>query len=264
MTLDFGKPEAAGAINAWVKAKTNGKIAGIVTPEELSGPATVRGVVLTNAVYFKGEWYEPFSQQATRDQPFMLADGSSKTAPLMQREELAGYYHGDGIELTELHYRGSVTMYFLLPERGRRINDTLIALTPETWLEWRARMGAFDRTLLLPRFTVEYATDLDGTLSHLGITSVFQYPAADLTPMGLPREYFATRVKHKTYLKVDEKGTEAAAATAMFGAGGYGGPEPEKVKVTFRADRPFLCIIEENNTGAILLMGAINDPTPGH
>lgn len=251
-SLDFSQPSAADTINRWVSDNTRGKIPSIVDP------ATVQAskAILTNAVYFKGKWEEPFPKDETRPGPFHLANGKEKQVPLMHLSSIkGGYRSGDGFEAAALGYKGSPTIrfYALLPGPGRTPEDILATLKVETL---RFPTERVDLDLSLPKFTLDYEAKLKDALKRMGMSVAFS-DNADFSPMGSPPLKIA-QVVHKTRLEVDEEGTVAAAATAVVMAPtAVMRPEPKKVLVF---DRPFAILLCDTETGTILFAGVVYDP----
>jgi len=252
-TLNFADPKAAAEINDWVKTNTNGKITNIVTPDAVKKAA----VLLTNAVFFAATWRTEFDPSATADAAFHKADGSSKTLPMMHQSRLTGAYRsGAGFEGAMLRYKESgIFFYALLPQPGHTPKDVLASLDPDHLTDLPAE---FDLDLKLPRFSLDFEASLVDDLKKMGMDVAFHYPGADFVPMG-SKEFYISDVIHKTRLEVDEKGTVAAAATAVtMRAGAVMRQQREKKILVF--DRPFAVLIGDSQTGAVLFAGAIEDP----
>lgn len=253
-TLDFTKPGAAADIvNAWVKDKTKGKIPSIVTPEVMRSAQAL----LTNAVYFAGKWRHEFWEGDTTDADFHLTGNRTKKVRMMLHRTLRGAYKaGDGYEAAALGYQGSsVAMYVMLPAEGVTPEQALSKAAPASLI---GQNQPFDLELHLPRFSIGYSTSLKETLTKMGMGIAFEYPGAEFAPMGSPL-FFISQVIHKTRLEVDEKGTVAAAATAVIMRAGAGAPKPQEKKVlTF--DRPFAVMICDSATGAVLFEGVVYEP----
>ena len=264
-TLDFASPAAADAINAWVSQHTQGRITHIVEAATL---ARQTALLLINAVYFKGSWKTVFQEAATRPGPFMLADGTQQTIPLMQRcGKDIGYQRGAGWQAVRLRYEGhprSASMQLFIPDEPTGLSDFLASLTTENWGRWQAAFSQqrefVEVDLTLPRFRLEWEGDLTSVLLALGLGPALS-STADFTPMGFPEDApgFIDQIVHKTYLSVDEKGTEAAGVTAMWMVGA-GPPSAPPRRVVVRADRPFFCAIVDDETGTILFSGAVYQP----
>ena len=265
-TLDFAAPGAADSINAWVSQHTQGKITSIVAPADL---ARQTALVLANAVYFKGSWAAAFEEHATRPGPFTLADGTAQTVPLMQqRSQRLGYQQGTGWQAVQLRYDGyprSASMQLFIPDQPTGLPDFLASLTTDNWAQWQAAFAhageAVEVDLTLPRFRLEWDANLTGALRELGLGPALA-PGADFTPMGFSPDVpgYIGQVAHKTYLSVDEKGTEAAGVTAIMWVGGSASPPPPPRRVVVRADRPFFCAIVDDETGTMLFSGAVYSP----
>jgi len=252
-SLNFVDPKAADEINEWVKTNTNGKIPSIVTPDIVKKAA----VILTNAVYFAAKWRSEFAVSETADQVFHKTGGATKTVPMMHQSLLRGAYRSGGnFEGAILYYKES-TVFFtaLLPQPGHTPKDVLASLDVE---HLSGGPADFDLDLKLPRFSLDFSAGLAEYLERMGMAVAFHYPEADFGPMG-SKELFISEVIHKTRLEVDEKGTVAAAATAVIMAAGAGMPKPREKKILV-FDRPFVALIGDSQTGAVLFAGVIEDP----
>ena len=250
--LDFADPAAAGTINNWVNENTNGKI-----PEIVADPVTDDLVMfLINAIYFKGDWTSQFDKSLTRDAPFTLADGSQKQVETMFHESSAAVrvYSDDLLRAIDLPYGGDAfSMTILLPRDGVQLDDAITALDGPRWQAVTEGLAEAARIVGLPKFTLEYEIELKDVLSALGMEVAFG-AGANFSKMGPRIDLFISEVKHKTFVDVNEEGTEAAAATSV----GIGitsvGPGP------FLVDRPFVFVIRERFSGAIIFVGKILDP----
>jgi serine protease inhibitor len=251
-SLDFEKPEAAAEINDWVKSATNGKITNLVTAD-----VVVKAVViLTNAVYFAATWRNEFPSSQTQKAPFHLTGGGTKDVPMMHQARIAGAYRaGSGFEGAMLSYKEpGFFLYALLPQEGKTPQEVLVSLDPEHLAD--APSGV-DLDLKLPRFNLDFSTSLADYLAKMGMGAAFHPPQADFSPMG-SKEFFISDVIHKTRLEVDEKGTVAAAATGVvMRASAVMRPRPVKTLVF---DRPFVVLIGDAQTGALLFAGVIEAP----
>ncbi|MFO7892505.1 MAG: serpin family protein [Longimicrobiales bacterium] len=260
--VDFSDPAAKDAINAWVDDVTNGRITEMVQeiPPEMI-------MYLINAIYFNGDWREQFDPARTSAAPFERADGSTVSVPLMSINTDFRSFRTQAAMGVELPYGGdaftAVAVLPADPERG--IAEVVAELDAATWAEWMAALDEADArevVVQLPRFELEYERTLNDDLTALGMTDAFSELQADftrLTPVDLPAGegppwVFISEVKQKTFLKVDEEGTEAAAATSV-GIGLTSAPP------SYRFDRPFLFAIRERLSGTILFIGVIGDPS---
>jgi len=256
-TLDFMSPEAAATINQWCSDHTNGKINEIVKPDQLK----ICLLALVNALYFKGLWadgYE-FNADATQDKPFALLNGSSKTVPLMTQMNDFPYQQGKNFQAVKIGYgEGHVSMIVMLPAKGVNFADFVRELSAE---KWEAAMAGFEDTkgrLSLPRFTLRYEKDLNDCLMAMGMQRAFspeaEFPAMARAPLMIGL------VKHKTFVDVNEKGTEAAAVTAVLMVPGCAAPRETKKPFEMIVDRPFVCAIRDERTGTMLFLGTIVEP----
>lgn len=263
-TLDFSDPAAKDRMNAWVADVTNGRIEKLI--DEIS-PAAV--AYLINAVYFLGDWRATFNVERTRQGTFTRADATQVTVPFMSDE--VGYRvlnpgHGGAVQGVELPYGGGAfTAIALMPPVGEGIDEFVAGLDAEAWDGWMAHFDAMAETedldrrgvqVDLPKFEMRWKSGLTPALAALGMEDVFIEGRADLSRMNGARDLFISRVLHETFVRVDEKGTEAAAATAV--EIGVTSAPPQ-----LRFDRPFLFGIRERYSGAILFLGVIGDPSDG-
>ena len=263
-SLDFeAAAEAAGHINGWVSEQTQGKIPTLVSSEGLD-PLT--RLVLANAVYFKAAWSDPFDAFDTSDEPFVLSSesaGADRVGVRMMRQDLNLRYWADealGVEAVSIPYE-AMSMVVLLPGTGR-----LAALEDALDAAFLDRVVAgFESTLVdlkLPRFEVRCTSQLTEALRRLGIEAGFDTNRSDFSGVtDHPEGLSISDVMHDAWVKVDEKGTEAAAVTRMdFLSEGWSEGEPPEA-IPFHVDRPFVFLIRDDETGAVLFMGRIMDPT---
>jgi len=255
-TVNYAQPaEARETINAWVEKATNEKIKDLIPPGVLN---EMTRLVLTNAVYFKSDWADTFSEHSTKDAPFHLADGKTVTAPLMHQWTHIGYMETDEFQLADIPYKaGVLSMTILLPREADGLAALEKRLTAENLTEWIAKARSTHVDLNLPRFKFTSQFGLGKPLAALGMTDAFEPDRADFSGMTTAEKLFIAAVLHKAFVAVDEKGTEAAAATAvMVGATAM----PQKPQVIFRADRPFVFLICHRPTGAVLFLGRLANP----
>jgi serpin B len=249
-TLDFASPEALAAINDWVSGKTNGRI-----PRLLDALSPDEVLFLINAIYFKGKWRNAFDAKDTGDGPFHGADGRDRAARLMWQKGDLRYDETEDYQAVDLLYgNGAFAMTVLLPKAGRTPVQLLAGLNPETWSALAGRFHEAEVTLTFPRFKLEYGRKLKNDLIALGMGIAFGasadlYRIADVRPDRL----YITRVDQKTFVEVNEEGTEAAAATAV-GIGVTSAPEAVEMKV----DRPFVFAIRERLSGAVVFLGVMH------
>jgi serine protease inhibitor len=257
-TLDFAAPGAARTINDWVSEETRGKIKQIV-PEPVDAAAIL---FLINAVYFKGTWTDPFDKARTLDHPFTLLDGSEKTVPMMSQSGEYPYLETEDFQAISLPYgQKRVSMYVLLPSKASSLKNLCQELTAENWDEWTHKLATREGTIKLPRFRTECDFTLNDALKALGMEVAFDPNQADFGAMcPTPPIVYINQVKHKTFVEVNEEGTEAAAATSI-GMAGAAAPSETRPPFEMIVDRPFFCAIRDRATGTVLFMGAIVAPS---
>ena len=252
-SIDFKDSTAPSFINSWVREKTRRKIDEIVRS---ISPFTV--LILINAIYFKGKWAKEFDKNETKDDTFTLLDGKKKKIHMMHQENDYRYLRGEGFQAVSLPYgQGRLSMYIFLPDKDYSFVELQKRLTAENWERW---MGQFQETsgnIALPRFKVEYETSLEDALNAMGMAVAFDLERADFSGMR-PTTTNISDVIHKTFADVNEEGTEAAAVAAVALATAICLPDPTSF-FNMVVDRPFLCAIRENDTGAILFLGSIVD-----
>jgi serpin B len=254
--LDFAaEPEAARAtINDWVEEETNGKIENLIPPGLLS--SAVR-LVLTNAIYFNGQWVFQFEEGATQDDLFTLLDGSTVSVPMMSQTEYFRYMEGDGYQAVALPYQGApMSMLLILPEEGlfEQIEE---GFSPELIKTITDGFDSRSVALSMPKFTFESEFDLAQTMAAMGMPDAFG-GEADFSGMTGERDLFISNILHKAFVDVDEAGTEAAAATAVVML--ESASMPPEDSVTMKLDRPFLFLIQDEDTGTVLFAGRVLNP----
>ena len=244
--LDFSNGEASlRAINGWCSDHTNGLV-----PKILDEVSTDILAYLLNALYFKSQWVSKFSKDATSDEPFTTAEGAKRTVKMMKMEKSLAYRETDVYKAVNLPYgNGAFTMTAFLPMAGHNLSDVTAALKKET--DIRPRMNC-EVDLWLPRFETSFHIDLNDLLSEMGMPSSFDGKVADFSGMS---EYALclSFVRQDAVIKVDEEGAEAAAVSSagMFKVTAV---DPGD-HVIFHADHPFLYVITETSTGAVLFAG---------
>ena len=247
--LDFASPSASARINGWVKAATNGRIDDIVPV--VIPPAVV--MYLINAIYFKAPWTFQFDPSDTRTRPFHLDDGSTRTVSLMTLRGDLPYQENDRFQAVDLPYGGSAfSMTILLPGPEVSVDDLAVSLDAAKWQDIADNFHETNLLLFLPRFRMAYERKLNDDLAALGMVDAFDQ-RADLTRLSPVAGLWISSVKQKSWVDVDEEGTEAAAATVVDIRETSSGP-------VIRADRPFLFFIRERLSGTILFVGKIANP----
>lgn len=253
-TLDFADLSTVNKINNWVKDNTKSKI-----PSILDKVAPDAILYLVNAVYFKGVWLDEFKKDETQPVDFKLSNGSKKTVEMMNRSAKMSYFAGNNFQAVMLPYKDKrLQMCIFLPDKKSNITAFINSLTSESWSEWREQFRKEEGHLGLPRFKVEYKTELSEVLKAAGMPCAFEDNCADFKKM-IEQNAMISRVLHKTYLEVNEKGTEAAAATAIE-MSVTSAPMNPKPPFEMICDRPFVVAIRDEKTNAILFVGAIVDP----
>jgi serpin B len=252
--IDFADPNAPDLINAWVREHTEDKIEQIV--DKIPRTAIL---YLLNAIYFKGDWEHKFDERKTEDGVFHLAGGGPKQLPMMWQRAEFPYYEAPDFQAILLPYAGGrLSMCLLLPRKALDIGMFEWMLGDpgrKTWLrEFRPREG----TIALPRFKLEYEAELGPALRSLGMVSAFERGRANFLAMCDVPNVGIDKITHKTFVEANEEGTEAAAVTSVRFAvlGMIDRDEPFRMVV----DRPFFCAILDNQSRAILFMGAIMEP----
>jgi len=247
--------DARQTINKWVEDRTRNRIKELIRPPDL-GPAT--RLVLVNAIYFKGNWESEFKVTRTKDAPFFVSSEKSVKTPMMNQVHKFRYAEAESLQILELPYVGNeLSMLVLLPRENDRLRDLGSRLSVENLKKWRSRLSKKEIQVFLPKFKMTRRFKLGKTLVSMGIADAFDATKANFAGMdGRPHWLYIGAVLHKAFVDVNEEGTEAAAATAVVGEGGESAPPP-----TFRADHPFVFLIQEKQTGSILFAGRVTDPT---
>jgi serpin B len=240
--------EARQTINQWANDETEGRIEELIAQGDLD-PATV--LVLANAIYFKALWFSPFMEEKTQDGQFALLDGSTVTVPMMEQVMSFGYSEGSDYQAIELKYKGhDFSMVVLLPNEGKfeefeasldaqKVEDIIGSLEGEAVI------------LSMPKFSYDTGYDLKETLIEMGMPNAFGN--ADFSGMASNADLYIYAVGHKAFISVDEKGTEAAAASYVAIAG--------LTEMEFNMNRPFIYLIRDIETGTILFVGRVVNPS---
>jgi len=258
MNVDFiANPEAARVtINDWVAQQTAQKIKELLAPRMVN---TDTRLVLTNAVYFKAPWEHAFEKRSTKTGDFKTATGTVRV-PMMTTELHADYGETDDWQILKLPYEGrAVSMLLFLPKNGN-LSAAELTLEPKTLSQLSAVVSSVTVDVTMPKFKAEASYQLSEDLIRMGMPTPFSPDNADFSGITLGEKLFVGLVVHKAFIDVDENGTEAAAATAVMMMDGGAMPKPQEHKV-FKVDHPFVFFIVDNETGCILFMGRIADPT---
>jgi len=254
--LDFTDTEGSKkTINNWVNNKTKGKIPEIV--DEISADHIM---FLINAVYFKGKWKYEFKKDNTVDEPFHFANGKTESVKMMVQEADLDYFKSSNSQGVALPYgNGHFRMIVLLPDEGISLKDYISGLDETSLSDNISSLHQNKIKVQLPKFKFKCDLELKNPLKELGMVSAFTGGLADLSGMGTPSNLVISKVKHKTFVEVDEEGTEAAAVTSVEIKITSAGPG-ETYAIPFIVNRPFLFLIQEKDTGAILFMGQVYEP----
>jgi len=255
--LDFNKPDASKTINGWVDEKTHGKITEIVS--DPIDPETV--MFLINAIYFKGAWTCEFDEEDTREDWFTLPDGSQIRCQMMRREDEFSYLENDLFQAIDLPYGNEkFSMTVFLPKPEVDIDSLISEFNQENWDSWLGSFASDSGKLYFPKFTLEYKIKLNDVLTALGMGIAFDGSRADFSGIAEVNplaNLYISKVLHKTFIEVNEEGTEAAAVTSV--EVGITSIQPPHGFV-MRVDRPFVFAIRENHSQTVLFMGKIVEP----
>jgi serpin B len=263
--LNFQDAAAPSMINNWVKENTNGKITNIV------GSLQPKDVLfLISAIYFKGKWTNEFDKSQTAQYPFYITSGKQKQYPMMSQSGNYRYYESNQFQAVSLPYGkdgkdGKFSFYIFLPKQNSNLNAFYQNLNVENWEKWMTQFSKQKGFIRLPRFKTHYEVKLDDALKTLGMEEAFS-ENANFSGMGKGNNFDISEVKHKisevkhkTFLEVNEEGTEAAAVTSVQ-IESIMMARPIQPPFQMIVDRPFFCAIRDNQTGSVLFMGSIIDP----
>ncbi len=255
--LDFADPAAAKTINSWVSKNTEGKIDKII--DHINDGDVL---FLINAIYFKGQWQFEFKKENTKPDVFRLAGGEQKQLPMMSQSSTYLYYKGKDFQSVVLPYgTGRVSMYVFLPDEQKGLDQFEKDLTPENWDTWMKSFQMYPGDLMLPRFKIEWESELNDPLKALGMEEAFDPARADFSQMAKVNsgdKLFISEVKQKSFCEVNEEGTVAAAVTSVTGM--LTSVQKPREKFVMKVDRPFFFAIRDNLTGVVLFMGSITNP----
>jgi serine protease inhibitor len=250
-SLDFSSPSAKNAINNWVVSNTQGRIPSIIdqtSPDD--------ALYLLNAIYFKGTWTYRFDQSLTKPEAFHREDGSSKNVDFMALRKGRYLLHADNQQLViDLPYGNrQFSMTFIMPQSPATLAEVASRLSSSQLTTWLAKADTAGTELHVPKFQLDYEQDLNTCLTQLGMGVAFSEQANFSQMLASGPRLKITKVKHKTFLEVNEEGTEAAAVTSV----GIG--VTSALPTVIRLDRPFLFLLREKSTNTILFMGQVTNP----
>jgi len=247
--IDFCASWAADTINHWVDVKTHGKITEIIKPP--LGLDIV--VMLLNAIYFKGTWTYQFDPEETFDGKFFLEDGTIVDCRMMLRQDSVMYYEDGLLKAVDLPYGdGAFAMAVIMPKYNVAMDEVVEVLTPESWSLMMPHFVLTEIPLAMPRFKFEYSIPLNEILMDMGMAVAFAPGMADFSRMFVDINFWIDKVLQKTFVQVDESGTEAAAVTIVVGTLG---PSPHMT-----VNRPFLFVIHERESNSIQFIGKVANP----
>ncbi len=245
---------ARKTINTWVEKKTNNKIKNLIRKGVLS---SMTRLVLTNAIYFKGNWAKQFKEDRTKEAPFTLTNGRKVDVAMMNQTGQFNYMETESFQALELPYvDDELSMIILLPKEFDGLDEFEKTLTAENLSKWLGKLRNRKVIVSIPKFKMTSQFALASVLKSMGMIDAFS-PNADFSGMNGRRDLFISAVIHKAYVDVNEEGTEAAAATAVTMKLTSVGPTRIPV---FRADHPFLFLIRDNHSGSILFIGRVMNP----
>jgi serpin B len=259
--MDFktAPDESRKQINKWVEDQTKNKIKDLLAKENVTEATRL---VLTNAIYFKGTWETIFDKKFTKKKDFSVTASKKVQADMMHHYgESFKYLKGEGFAALEMPYKGDkFSMYVFLPDAAEGLADFENKATAEALAGWIDAL-AYEKIAVtaVPRFKMECSFQLADVLKVLGMKDAFVFGPADFTGMAGTRELYISAVVHKAFVEVNEEGTEAAAATAVSMEAGCAAPS--KPPVYFECDHPFMFVIRDRESGTILFMGRVMDPT---
>ena len=245
-------------INSWAYEKTREKIKKILAPEDVNH---LTALVLANAIYFKGTWVTQFPEENTRESEFWKDGTQSVRTDFMNVVSMFDHTQQDGVQALRLPYKGDrLSMLVILPADRDGMDPLQETLSADLIQKWNKDMLQTDVRVSMPKFRMETHYDVADSLTRLGVTDVFDPHKANLSGIAdvSDRKMFVSKSVQKAFVDVNEEGTEAAAVTAVVGTMISAPPPP----VPFIADRPFVFIIQDDESGAILFMGRVTDPSP--
>jgi len=261
--VDFANPDGARRdINAWVAQQTANKIKDLLQSGDVT-PQT--RLVLTNAIYFKGDWQHAFKAEATHDQPFHATPAKDVSVSMMHQTRVFRHFADEAktFQLLEMPYKDSeLSMVVLLPAQVDGLADFEKKLDAESLEKWLQKTQPAKVAVTLPKFTMSRRLGLADHLQAMGMTAAFHAEEADFSGMTEDKPpLFLSAVIHEAWVEVNEKGTEAAAATAVVVEAAA--EPPREQAIVFRADHPFLFLIRDGRSGSILFLGRVNNPKNG-
>ena len=257
--MDFLNPKTVPRINDWVEKKTEDKIKDLLAPNDVNKDTLL---VLINAIYFKDKWQIPFKKHLTKMRDFYLSDGTAKKIPMMSNSDEYLYFENPECQAIQLPYsENRLRMVIFLPAKKSSLKDFLKNFSKNDWEKYMKKFRMKNGSVLLPKFKMEFKIKLKEILSKLGMPTAFDKDHANFRKMcelKSNENLFIDKVIHKAFIEVDEKGTEAAAATAvvMMKITSMAPSQPFKMII----DRSFFFTIYDSRSKAILFMGTVANP----
>ena len=254
--LDFTAPSALDIINGWVNEKTHGKI------EKILDFIPANAVLyIINAIYFKATWLYEFDKDYTKEENFYTKPQTAIKTPMMKTTAELKYFQDNKVEIVDLPYgKGNFSMTVFLPLEGISLDDFIAELDGNQWNKYLNQLQLHKGTVSFPKLKVEYELLMNDVLQQLGMASSFNPEVADFSRIRSTGGIWISRVIHKTFVEIDEEGTEAAAVTLIEFVETGSGSDPG-LDFFMNVNRPFMFVIRENETGAILFMGKIVEPS---
>lgn len=242
-------------INNWVSQETQNKIPNLIPPGSLD---ELTRLILTNAVYFSGEWLSPFSEKHTQDHTFNLPSGKQISVPMMHHPNVSiGYNNVPEAKVIEFPYAdGNLSMIILLPPEGTDLQNLAQNLTIDSLQNWLQNLEYLNLEVWLPKFNFSSSFSLKPTLSAMGMSAAFT-EVGDFSGISSEQPFFLYDVVHQAFVNVDEKGTEASAGTGVIAG------SRSSIRDRIHIDRPFIFIIRDFDSEIILFMGSVVNPLEG-
>jgi len=251
---DFNSQETVSLMNSWASNKTHDKINQIITQID---PMAV--MYLMNAIYFKGNWKYRFETKNTTKEPFHLTDGNTFSTDFMVQQDTFRYLSNNLLTAVELPYGdGGFSMVIMLPQTGKTYKDLMQNLKAGNWSKWNNQMNSANIQIHLPKFKFKYEKLLNKNLTRLGMGIAFDDKRADFSGISNASQLFISMVFHKSFVEVNEEGTEAAAVTIVgISYTSIGNPPSYKI---INVNKPFLFAIKENTANSLLFVGLVQKP----
>jgi serpin B len=262
--VEYGDPaEAVRIINEWVENQTNNLIQDLIHETDIHPVLTK--LILTNAIYFKGVWQVQFDEVNTTERDFIVSTDETipvKTMRLNDTSDKFNYTETDDLQILELPYTGDdISMMIFLPRAGVELSDVTNSLNREDYTSWIDEMYKTKADIYLPKFNFETSYGLNKYLIELGMVDAFSAYNADFSGIDGRPDLYISSVLHKAFVEVNEEGTEAAAATAVIMNLKAMDPSEPPERITFDCDHPFIFTIHHKETGTILFMGTVGNPS---